>query len=87
MSMAMALNNVKKCYSKVPNSCLRAMAALWVLTQWGRNHFQISISQNIFHYILVFVELTCILLGILTSKKMPPTFVLSFLLKIPNKNP
>ena len=21
MSMAMALNNVKKCYSKVPNSC------------------------------------------------------------------
>ena len=76
MSMAMALNNVKKCYSKVPNSCSESIGGALGLDTMGQNCFQIAISQNILNFsfnlyknILDFVDLTCILLGILPQKR------------------
>ena len=91
MSMAMALNNVKKCYSKVPNSCPESNGGALGLDTMGRNLLQITISRNILNFsfnlpnILDFVDLTCILLGILTSKKMAQPSLLSFLFKDPKQ--
>ena len=50
MSMAMALNNVKKCYSKVPNSCPESDGGALGLDTMGQNCFQIAISQNILNF-------------------------------------
>ena len=88
MSMAMALNNVKKCYSKVPNSCpVSNGGALGLDTMGSKSFSNINFTKHFsfnLHIFLDFIELTCILFGILTSKKMAPTFVFSFLLRIPN---
>ena len=84
MSMAMALNNVKKCYSKVPNSCPESDGGALGLDTMGQNCFQIAISQNILKFsfnlyknILDFVDLTCILLGILPQKRWSVNFKMS----------
>ena len=90
MSMAMALNNVKKCYSKVPNSCpVSNGGALGLDTMGSKSFLNINFTKHFpfnLHNVLDFVELTCIFLGILTSKKMAPIYVISFLVRIPNKN-
>ena len=78
MSMAMALNNVKKCYSKVPNSCpVSNGGALGLDTMGSKSFSNINFKKHFsfnLHNILDFVELTCTQFGNLNkSKETTPT--------------
>lgn len=63
MSMAMALNNVKKCYSKVPNSCPVSNGGALSLDTMGSKLFSnINFTKHFsfnLHNSLDFVVLYC----------------------------
>ena len=60
MSMAMALNNVKKCYSKVPNRCPVSIGGTLGLDTMGSKSFSNINFTKLFSLILDFIEVNCI---------------------------